>query len=73
MRQPPGYADPVYPRRVCFLRKTLYGLKQSGRRWCQKLVEILVDKLSFKQCEVDQAVFIKKSGDTLVIIVVHTC
>ena len=30
MHQPPGYADPVYPRRVCFLCKTLYGLKQSG-------------------------------------------
>ena len=34
-------------------------------------MEILVDKLGFKQCEVDQAIFIKKSGDTLVIIVVH--
>ena len=34
-------------------------------------MEILINKLGFKQCEVDQAVFIKKSGDTLVIIVVH--
>ena len=35
MCQPPGYADPVYPQRVCFLRKMLYGLKQSGCRWYQ--------------------------------------
>ena len=71
MRQPPGYADPKYPHRVCRLRKTLYGLKQSGRRWYQRLVEILVTKLGFKQCKVDQAVFVKQERSSLTIIVVH--
>ena len=71
MRQPPGYADPALPRHVCHLRKTLYGLKQSGCRWYQKLVEILVKNLGFKLCEVDQAIFIKRSKKTLIIIVVH--
>ena len=73
MRQPPGYASKNHPTNyVCRLRKTLYGLKQSGRRWYQRLVEIMVDSLSFTRCEVDQAVFFKRemNGD-LTIIVVH--
>jgi hypothetical protein len=58
MKQPPGYSvsDPNGTKLVCHLQKTLYGLKQSGRRWYQKLVEIM-EKLGFKRCEVDQAVF----------------
>jgi hypothetical protein len=57
MCQPPGYSDPNTPNKVCQLKKTLYSLKQSGRRWYQKLVHILVDNLGFTKCEVDQAVF----------------
>ena len=71
MCQPPGYTDPALLCHVCHLRKTLYGLKQSGHHWYQKLVEILVKNLRFKLCEVDQAVFVKQSKKTLVIIVVH--
>ena len=71
MRQPPGYASD--PRLVCRLQKTLYGLKQSGRRWYQRLVEILVDDMGFKHCEVDQAVFHKRSedGKALTVVMVH--
>ncbi len=71
MRQPPGYA--ADPRLVCRLQKTLYGLKQSGRRWYQHLVEILVDDMGFKRCEVDQAVFHKRSedGKALTVVMVH--
>ncbi len=72
MRQPPGYPEPgSHPGQVCRLVKTLYGLKQSGRRWYQRLVEILVEKLGFKQCDVDQAVFYKQEGRNLTVIAVH--
>jgi hypothetical protein len=47
MRQPPGFADPAHPCHVCCLIKTLYGLKQSGRRWYQHLCETLIDNLGF--------------------------
>jgi len=31
MQQPPSFIDSTHPLRVCHLKKTLYGLKQSGR------------------------------------------
>jgi hypothetical protein len=74
MRQPPGYPAPNSPGKVCHLLKTLYGLKQSGRRWYQKLVEILVSRLAFVRSDVDQAVFYRHDGHkghATIIIVVH--
>jgi hypothetical protein len=71
MCQPPGFESQDHPRKVCRLRKMLYGLKQSGRRWYQRLVEILVDELSFVQCAVDQAVFSRRENGQHTIVVVH--
>lgn len=53
MRQPPGFTAHDASGKVCRLRKTLYGLKQSGRRWYQRLVEILCDKLGIVVVHVD--------------------
>src|ERR1700678_740132 len=52
--------------------KTLYGLKQAGRRWYQKLVEIMT-KLGFSRCEGDQAVFYRRCEkmNVLIIVLVH--
>lgn len=60
MKQLPSYAHPSSPDKVCRLQKTLYGLKQSGRRWYQRLVEIMAKKLGFIRCDVDQAVFFRQ-------------
>ena len=72
MKQPLGY--PVSPNSNDVLRlfKTLYGLKQAGRRWYKKLVEIM-EALGFtgKRCDVDQAVFYRRKGSTLIIVLVH--
>jgi transposase InsO family protein len=71
MQHPPGYKAVDAGVRVLRLVKTLYGLKQSGRRWYQKLTSIF-DTLGFKQCQVDQAVFFKsdkKAGDITVVAV----
>ncbi|PPQ83632.1 hypothetical protein CVT26_000950 [Gymnopilus dilepis] len=70
MRQPPGYEAPDSHGKVCRLRKTLYGLKQSGRRWYQRLVEIMKE-LGFSRCEVDQAVFYRRRKDGMMIVLVH--
>ena len=72
MQHPPGYKVPGAGTCVLRLVKTLYGLKQSGRRWYQKLRSIFLS-LKFSQCRVDQAVFIKwdKVKRELTIVAVH--
>jgi hypothetical protein len=71
MAQPPGYHAQNSTGKVCRLRKTLYGLKQSGRRWYQKLVEIMTVHLAFSRCDVDQAVFFRRNGQGSMIVLVH--
>jgi hypothetical protein len=71
MKQPPGYSTPNSSGKVCLLQKTLYGLKQSGRRWYQRLVEIMVGGLGFKRSDVDQAVFYRREHGLLIILLVH--
>ena len=72
MHHPPGYKPRDAGNRVLRLKKTLYGLKQSGRRWYQKLSSIF-DSLSFSKCSVDQAVFFKqnKPQNELTVVTVH--
>ena len=71
MRHPPGYHEDDSGR-VLRLRKSLYGLKQAGRRWYQKFTQIL-SSLGFQQCKVDQAVFYKhtKAPRAIIVIAVH--
>ncbi len=72
MRPAPGYPPPGFKsNQVLKLVKTLYGLKQSGRRWYQHLVWILCNNLGYSQCDVDQAVFFKRNDGELTVIVVH--
>jgi len=72
MKQPPGYSISAENGKilVCWLQKTLYGLKQSGRCWYQKLVEFM-EKLGFKRSDVDQAVFYQQGEGKLIIMLVH--
>lgn len=70
MAQPPGYHAPNSTGQVCHLVKTLYGLKQSGRRWYQRLVEIM-ELLKFQRSDVDQAVFYRRTGQHLMVVLVH--
>jgi hypothetical protein len=72
MHHPPGYKPHDAGTRVLHLKKTLYGLKQSGRRWYQKLSSIF-ESLKFSKCSVDQAVFYKhnKPKNELTVVAVH--
>ena len=72
MHHPPGYKSRDAGNCMLCLKKTLYGLKQSGHRWYQKLSSIF-DSLNFHKCSVDQAVFYKqnKSKNKVTVVAVH--
>ena len=72
MWHPPGYKSHDAGNHVLRLMKTLYGLKQSGRHWYQKLSSIFLS-LGFQQCSVNQAVFHKsdKRKKELTVVAVH--
>ena len=68
IRQPPRYEEESKGK-VLRLLKSLYGLKQAGRHWYQKLVDIML-KLGFSRCAGDEAVFYRRSNDNRVLIIV---
>ena len=68
MQQPEGYVKPGEEHLVCNLEKSLYGLKQSSRRW-NKVFRECIEKICFIQASADSCVFIRK--DALTIIGVH--
>ena len=71
MRLPPGITLTETKGLVLRLLKPIYGLRQSGRLWYHKLWEILCDVLGMKHCEVDQAVFYRVEGESVMIIISH--
>lgn len=56
--------------KVCLLQKPLYGLKQSGRAWYEKLNNCL-SNLSILKSNIDPCVFVKAKDNKLVIIVTY--
>jgi hypothetical protein len=53
MRQPPGYEQ---GNKVCLLKKSLYGLKQSPRQWYRTFDEYMLSN-GFKHRSYDNCVY----------------
>ena len=43
--------------KVMKLKKTVYGLKQAGRRWAMHLGDVILRKIRMEQCKADPCVF----------------
>ena len=70
MEQPPGHEDRD-PCNFCLqLKKSLYGLKQAGRKWYNVVCQTFAD-LGFKKSKYDPAVFYIHSGDNIIIMAIH--
>lgn len=72
MKQPRGYEKygPDGHAMVCKLRKSIYGLRQSGARWEATLVEHLL-KLGFARCEFDPCLFKIHEGPDVLLLCVY--
>ena len=72
MKQPIGFeVKPAQSKDsyVCKLEKGLYGLKQAGRQWNLKLLDVIVN-LGFVQCMSDSCLFVKQQNKELIILLV---
>jgi len=70
MRQPKGFVAKGKEDWVWKLYQTLYGLRQSGRVWYQKLRDALLE-LGFKPSAADPCVFIRSCDNNLSIVFTH--
>ena len=68
MSQIPGFEDGT--ARLCVLKKTLYGLKQSPREWNQVMDEFL-KKEGFNPINADSCIYIKRMGKELLLVAVY--
>ena len=70
MEQPQGYEELDKKRYVCKLLKSLYGLKQAGRKWYDALCKALAD-IGFNRSEADPAVFYARKDNNITILACH--
>ena len=61
MSIPPSFEDPKTMGKVCKLKKSLYGLKQSPRAWFERFTHSML-KYGFKQSQGDHTLFIRHSS-----------
>ncbi|GJR50686.1 ribonuclease H-like domain-containing protein [Tanacetum coccineum] len=64
-----SYFD-VNDKKVCKLQKSLYGLKQTPRKWHQKLTSVL-KVFGFEQSKNDFSLYTKSAGESFVVLLVY--
>jgi hypothetical protein len=70
MQEPPGYETKEGGPSVKRLLKSLYGLKQAGRKWYEVLSRTLAN-LAFRVSDADPGVFRARIGEQSLILAVH--
>jgi hypothetical protein len=65
-----GLSKPEIVGKVCRLRKSLYGLKQSPRAWFDRFRHALCS-MGFKQCNGDHTVFYRHSSHHITVLAIY--
>jgi transposase InsO family protein len=71
MEQPEGFAKKGQVRKVCKLQKSLYGLKQAGRAWYQKIDSTLTTEMGFDRTHSDSCVYVLQKDGILIIMAIY--
>ncbi|KAJ4715365.1 Retrovirus-related Pol polyprotein from transposon TNT 1-94 [Melia azedarach] len=66
---PPGFENSSNQDKVCKLKKSLYGLKQSLRAWFGKFTKSIIQN-GYTQCQTDHTLFVKLSSDKKIAILI---
>lgn len=67
LKQPTGFTAPGNDRQVCQLRKAIYGLRQGGKVWYDRLREILLS-MNMTQSTTDPCLYFCVNGETVFIV-----
>lgn len=67
MQQPPGYV--TNPHQVCYLRKSLYGLRQAPRAWYHKLKGTL-EAMGFTASSADPSLYVMHTDSSPIYLLV---
>jgi transposase InsO family protein len=70
MQQPEGFVVAGQERLVCKLQKSLYGLKQAGRAWYEKIHLALVE-LGFHALHADTCIYQLRRGSLVMLIALY--
>ena len=70
MEVPPGFSNKQTIGKVCKLKKSLYGLKQSPKAWFDRFRRAICD-MGYSQCSGDHTVFYKHKGPYITILAVY--
>jgi len=62
IKQPEGYIQERQEAKVCFIKKSFYGLKQSPRQWYKRLDSFMI-KVRYNRCEYDNCIYFKSNDD----------
>jgi len=69
MTVPPGVSVSDTPK-CCKLHKSLYGLKQSSKKWYEKL-SILLLSCGYQQAQADHSLFVKTADSSFTTLIVY--
>ena len=70
MRQPEGFVAEGQEELVCRLHKSLYGLRQAGRAWFEKINTALI-RMDFSPLDSDHCVYVRHQADGVMYIVLY--
>ena len=68
--QPFGFVDQKHPKKVCKLKRSIYGLKQASRMW-NKRFDDTIKEFGFIQNEDEPCVYQKTSGRSVVFLILY--
>jgi Reverse transcriptase (RNA-dependent DNA polymerase) len=70
MEIPPGFGTTQTIGKVCRLKKSLYGLKQSPRAWFDRFRKVMIS-LGYQQINADHTVFSRQHGGHITMLAVY--